>query len=123
MDWVCTFGPQTMYMHRLIIFCGLLFMLSSSQSNLSSGELLPRDQMVAILVDLELAKSIADHYADNEDTARWLFQKNVLLIYQTHETDLDTFQRSYQYYLTHLETMEELYALVTKQIEALSEQL
>jgi len=111
-----------MYIHRLIIFSGLLYVLSSSQGKPPTA-LLSQDQMVAILVDLELAQAVTDHYADDEDTARWLFQKNALLIYQAHETDLDTFQKSYQYYLTHLETMEKLYALVIKQLEALSEQL
>ncbi len=97
-------------------------MLSSSQSK-PPDTLLSQDQMVAILVDLELAQAMVDNYADDEDTARWLLQKNALLIYQAHETDLDTFQKSYQYYLAHLEIMEKLYALVSKQLETLSEQL
>ena len=111
-----------MYMHRLIILSGLLCMLSSSQSK-PPAALISQDQMVAILVDLELAQAMVDHYTSDEDTARWLFERNALLIYQAHETDLDTFQESYRYYLTHLETMEEVYAQVIEQIEALSEQL
>ena len=109
-------------MRRLITLGIFLCVLSSAHGELPA-ELLSKDQMVAILVDLELAKAMVDHYADDADTARLLFQKNELLIYQAHETDSDTFQKSYQHYLTHLAKMQEIYELVIKQIEELSEQL
>ena len=87
------------------------------------ADLLSQDQIVAILVDLELAKAMVAHYTDDEDTARQLLQKNVLLICQSHGIDVDVLQNSYQYYLAHLATMQEIYILVTKQLEKLSKRL
>ena len=109
-------------MRRLIILGILLCVLSGSRKETPAG-LLARDQMVSILVDLELARAMAWHYTDDENTACWLFRENALLVYQAHDTDLDIFQRSYQYYLTRLSTMQSLYELVIKRIEALAEQL
>ncbi|MHA7877810.1 MAG: DUF4296 domain-containing protein [Bacteroidota bacterium] len=109
-------------MYRLIILGSLLCLLSSSQSQ-PSAALLPQAKMVAILVDLELAAALIDHHTDDKDTARWLLRENVLLICQAHEVALDTFQESYEHYLAHLETMQEIYGLVNKRIEEFAAQL
>ena len=105
-------------MQRLIALSLLVFTLSSVQRK-PSAKLLTQDQMVSILVDLELAKAIVGYYTDNEATASQLLQKNALLIYQAYDTSPDTFQKSYQHYLTQLEVMKEIYEAVIKQLEEL----
>lgn len=111
-----------MYVRRLIALGILLCTLSSFQRQ-PSTELLAQDTMVSILVDLALAKAMVRHYTDDEAIASWLFGKNALLIYQAHDVDLDTFQKSYQYYLTHLELMQEMHEMVIKRLEALQEKI
>ncbi len=106
----------------MIILGVLLCMLSSAQRK-PPAELLAQDKMVSILVDLELAKAMARYYTGDEDTARWLFKKNALLIYQTYDIDLDTFQKSYQYYLARFETMKSIYEVVIKRLEELEDQI
>ena len=105
-------------MQRPIVFVVLLFTLSSFQRQ-PPPELLTQDQMVSILVDLELAKAMVWYYADNEATASQLLKKNAFLIYQAYDIDSDTFQKSYQYYLTQLEVMKEIYGAVIKRLEEL----
>jgi|LakMenEpi03Aug12_release.lakeMendotaPanAssembly.Ray.scaffolds.fasta_scaffold235030_3 hypothetical protein len=109
-------------MQRFIIIGVLLCILSSFRRQ-PSTELLAQDKMVTILVDLAIAKAMVQHYTDDEATASGLFKKNALLIYQAHDVDLDTFQKSYQYYLTHLELMKEIYEMVIKRLEELKGKL
>jgi hypothetical protein len=109
-------------MRRLITLGVLLCMLSSAQRK-PPIELLAQDQMVSILADLALAKAMVRYYTDDEATASWLFKKNALLIYQAYEVDLDTFQKSHQYYLAHLDVMKKMYEMVIKRLEKLQEKI
>jgi len=109
-------------MQRLINLAILSCMLSSAHRE-PPAKLLGQEQMISILADLEVAKAMAWYYTTDEDTACGLFQKNALLIYQAYDTDLDTFQKSYRYYLTHLEIMKEIYEVVVKRLEELEEQI
>lgn len=105
-------------MQRLIGFVLLFFTLSSLQHKFAP-ELLSQNQMVAILVDLELAKAMVGYYTDDEATASQLLDENVHLIYRVYDVTPDTFQKSYQYYLTHLEIMREIYDEVIERLEEL----
>jgi Domain of unknown function (DUF4296) len=107
-------------MQRLITFGILLCVLSGAHRG-PSVRLLTQEEMVPILVDLEVAKAMAWHYAADAPTARELFKKNAFLIYQAYDKDLDTFQKSYQYYLAHVEMMNEIYELVIKRLEDVEE--
>jgi len=106
-------------MRRFIIFGMLLCMLSSARGELPT-KLLTKEQMIPILVDLEVAEAIAWYYANDEETAHWIFNKNACLICQEYNIDLDTFQESCQYYFGHLEIMQEIYGAVVKRLEALT---
>ena len=109
-------------MQRLVILGVLLCLLSSVRIK-PPTELLTQEQMTSILVDLELAKAMAWDHSDDEDTARWLFKKNALLICQAYDVDIDTFQKSYQYYLTPLEKMKKIYEIVIQRLEAVEVQI
>ena len=110
-------------MQRLVITLILVFLTLGSVQRPSLAMLLNEEQMISVLVDLTLAKAIVQDYTDDEVTASRLLKKNVLLIYQAHDIDADTFQRSYEYYHTRLEVMEELYEAVIKHLEKLEDQL
>jgi Domain of unknown function (DUF4296) len=109
-------------MQRLITFCILLCMLGSMHRPPSS-KVLTQEEMILILADLEVAKAMAWHYAADEQTARGLFNKNALLVYRAYDTDLNTFQKSCQYYFARIETMKEMYDLVVKRLEDFEEQI
>lgn len=109
-------------MQRLIAFCLLFLSLSSVQQKLFS-ELLTQDQMVSILVDLEVAKAIVGYYTDDKATASQLLKENARLIYESYDITPDTFQKSYQYYLTHLEMLKQIYDEVIVRLEELEEKI
>jgi hypothetical protein len=103
----------------------MLFLTLSSVQQFASPtlEVLPKDQMVAILVDLELAKAMVRYYSDEETIVYQWFEKNSLLIYQVHEINPVLFQRSYHYYLAHPEEMKGIYETVLARLEELKNQV
>jgi Domain of unknown function (DUF4296) len=109
-------------MKRFIIFGVLLCALSSARGE-HPPELLTKEQIIPILVDLEVARAMAWHYVADEQAAREVFKENALLVYHAHDTDLNTFQRSCQYYFAHIEVMKEIYDLVVKRLEDCEEQI
>ena len=76
---------------------------------------------VDVLTDLELAKALVAYYTDDEVTAVQLLQENARLVYESYDVTPDTFQKSYQYYLSHLGVMKEIYEEVIERLEELEE--
>lgn len=136
-------------MKRLLAFSILFCILYSVRARFPLGTL-SKDQMIDILVDLELAKIMAYDYNNsppteptkyvdlstdntveprlqkklNDDESIYqLFQDNACLIYQAHGTKPATFQKSYLYYSSHPELMQEIYELVTARLEELLAQV
>ena len=103
-------------MQRLIAF-GLLLLTLNSARLKSAPEVLTQTQMVDVLTDLELAKALVAYYTDDEATAVQLLQENARLVYESYDVTPDTFQKSYQYYLSHLGVMKEIYEEVIEQLE------
>ncbi|MCU0318000.1 MAG: DUF4296 domain-containing protein [Amoebophilaceae bacterium] len=75
--------------------------------------------MVSILVDLEISRAMAQYYANDGDIARRLAKENADLVYKTHNISPETLKKSYQYYLSHLDIMQDIYEEVIKQLEEL----
>lgn len=83
----------------------------------SPPEPLTPQEMVDVLTDLELAKAIVDYYIDDEATASQLLKENAHLVYESYDITPETFQRSYQYYLTQLGAMRRIYDGVIERLE------
>ncbi len=102
---------------------GILLCTLSSAHGKHATQLLDQDRMVSILVDLEIARAMAQYYANDEDTARRLAKENARLVYRTHNVSTDTLKESYQYYLSHLDTIQYIYEEVIKRLEELQVQI
>lgn len=109
------------FVKRLLTF--ILFIALSGVQKFSAPAVLPKDQMIAILLDLELAKAMVQYYSDDEVTFYHWFEENSSLIYQAHATEPILFQNSYQYYLAHPKVMQEIYESVIDRLEELLEQV
>ncbi len=112
-------------MKRLYLFA-TLYCLVANLSAKEPSQILPKDRMVGILVDLELARAwvYQAEGADKEDKKALdtLFLTKSLSIYQQHDTDEATFIESYGYYLNHPPLMLAIYEQVVTQLEALLSQ-
>jgi len=110
-------------MKYLFAFGILYCMLHGAQAK-PSAVILPRAQMVDILVALELAQAMAyENEGGDAAVADQAFQENVSLIYQAHGIEPTNFQASYLYYLDRPELMQALYELVIAKLEELLAQV
>ena len=112
-------------MQGLKKYCVLLVVAAvlGSAQQAPAPAVLSSEQMVAILVDLELAKALVQHYGDDEATTSAWCAYNVEQVYQAHSTTLEAFQASYEHYCAHPETLQAIYGMVIEQLEALWQQL
>ena len=103
--------------HRIITLLPLL--LLSSFAAPTPSNLLSRETLTKVLVDLELVEVLlkANDYTAliAKEEAR---NYNNGLVYELHQTDLATFQKSYTYYLAHrIDEMIAVYGEVIHQLE------
>ena len=96
---------------KLIILNILLITSGFAQKKPPKG-ILPKDQMAAILIDLQIAEVRAKHYSNNEDSVRMFLKKATFSIYKAHGIEQEAFQKSYHYYLAHPSEMEDIYESV-----------
>ena len=104
-------------MKQLYFILGIAFIMLANFPKLYPRKLLTRRQMIAILVDLEIASAMVRHYTKDESTTTALLQKNKLLIYNFYDIDSVLFQKSYQYYLNRMKILKGIYNEVVQQLE------
>lgn len=74
--------------------------------------LLPKDQMVGLLVGLHLLEARVDASRLSPDSARALFLAQQRDLFWRAQTTDSVFQRSYRYYSVHGKDLDELYQTV-----------
>jgi hypothetical protein len=80
---------------------------------------MPHDKMVEIIIDLELAKSLAYNYNHTEDEAKHIFTQNVNLIYSTYGLSAEEFKENYIYYIDKPQDFLTLYNDVVYKLESM----
>ncbi|MEL6539247.1 MAG: DUF4296 domain-containing protein [Bacteroidota bacterium] len=109
---------------KSIVNKGLLWALIplalSGAPKLSRAPILPQGQMVALLVDLYLAKALTMSRSADETTAPLI--QHVPAIYEAHEVSWEDFHRSMQYYLVHPKELKHIFEAVTQALIALEVQ-
>lgn len=81
--------------------------------------IIAHDKMVAILVDLELAKSSAYNYNHNDDEAKQIFMHNLNLIYSTHGLSSEEFKENYVHYINNPQEFLQVYNDVVYKLESM----
>lgn len=87
------------------------------------AKLLPRDEMVRLLIDLHLTEARVEAARMQPDSARVLFRQQAKDLYQRHHTDETTFEESMRYYAIHGKDLEEIYGTVVDSISMRQAQL
>ena len=99
----------------------LCIMLSCSQEKPS--EILSEAQIVAVLIDLHLAKAMIRHNHYSKDSTALFHQKNVAAIYKSHGINYEVFEKSFAYYLEDIKKMKCIYEAVIDSPSAQKEHL
>lgn len=76
------------------------------------ANLIPRDKMVSLLVDLHLLEARTDAAALPSDSARALFRQQQKNVYWRYEVNDSAFVQSYRYYAVHEKDLDDIYATV-----------
>lgn len=84
------------------------------------ANLVPKDQMVGLLVRLHLLEARIEAGRLSSDSARSLFLSQQRdLLWQRHISEQDSsFERSYRYYAVHGKDLDEIYAAVIDSLNA-----
>lgn len=111
--------PTSLKFKKIIVFfvactISMLMGCSNKQDNTKAPDnLIPKEKMIAILIDIHIADNQAQTYkVGNYDTTQAIyygFQKKIL---EKHKVDSLTYQKSYTYYLQNIAFMDEIYATV-----------
>lgn len=89
----------------------------------TSTKLISEDQLVKIIVDLELTKTLIYHdLPDNEQLAEAIFQEQQALIFEKYAIDKAIFQQSYEHFLHTPQKFKLLQEAVITQLEQMLQQ-
>lgn len=80
------------------------------------AKLLPRDQLVSLLVDLHVLEARVEASRLPTDSAHVLYRQQVKDVYWRHDTDEETFKQSINYYASHGKDLENIYTIVVDSI-------
>ncbi len=80
-------------------------------------DLLPRPQLVAVLVDLHLLESRVENSALKPDSARALFEAQQKNVFRGYHVSDSAFQHSVRYYGVHGKDLDDIYGAVIDSLE------
>lgn len=74
--------------------------------------MIPEGKMVRILADIHTTEATIETKVIYPDTALMVFNKEQEEIFRQHKVTKEQFEKSYDYYLEHLQEMDKLYEMV-----------
>jgi len=107
----------------IILFFSVFPFLFACNSGGSSGDVIPEDQMVAVLTAVHLADGRLINMSQAPDTLYKYGTSRYLAVFKQFHTDSAQFSRSYQYYSTEPEKFADMYDKVLKILQAKTDSL
>ncbi|MBT32538.1 MAG: hypothetical protein CMO01_22980 [Thalassobius sp.] len=112
-------------MKAILLSTVLVFFLWSCSKNKSEDApegILPKGEMINILVDLHLAESKVSERKESVSDKVALFNAYASHIYEQHNTDSTQYKNSHDYYMQSLDDMKEIYGTVTDSLQSLRDE-
>lgn len=110
----------------LLLFCSSLFISScNSDATLSKRpeNLLNQSEMVSFLIDLHLAEAKMSYVkAGRSDSLEMLFRNYEAYLMDQHGFTDSVYLRSYEYYLDHMELLDDIYSDVVDSLSVMNSQ-
>lgn len=94
---------------------GLLALLAACQrpeEAVPPAHLLPKPQLIGLLIDLHVLEARLDLSRLSPDSARALYLREQQRLFRQWKVSDSTFHRSYQYYSAHNKDLDEIYGIV-----------
>lgn len=103
---------KTVEKFKKYIFIGLLFTGCQTQEQKIPKDILPKQQMVAILQELHQTEAKLLDAQLSVDTATALYKNYLTDICKKHQTDTAAFEKSFQYYSSYPDYFDLIYEAV-----------
>jgi hypothetical protein len=107
----------------IILFFSVFPFLFACNSGGSSGDVIPEDQMVAVLTAVHIADGRLINMSQAPDTLYKYGTSRYLAVFEKFHTDSAQFRRSYQYYSTQSDKFTDIYDKVLKILQVKSDSL
>jgi len=107
----------------IILFFSVFPFLFACNSGGSSDDVIPEDQMVAVLTAVHLADGRLINMSQAPDTLYKYGTARYLAVFEKFHTDSAQFRRSYQYYSTQPDKFTDIYDKVLKVLQAKNDSL
>jgi len=103
---------------------GLLFLTACSAKTTIPENVLPEDKMILILSEIHVAETeISSLNFKSIDSSYALQKAWEINIMKKFKTDTATYNRSYKFYLTHVEYMQDIYTAVADTLQKRNESI
>ena len=109
--------PARRLLPLLLVLTGLLTQCQRPEEALPPQPLLPKDQLVSVLVDIHLLEARVEASALPADSARALYLKQHKELLWRHNVSDSVFVQSYRYYSIHEKDLDEIYGVVIDSLE------
>ena len=106
----------------LLVVIGLFFWSCSKKEETIPDDVLPKDKMVNVLIDLHLAESKVSERKESVSEKVAIFNAYAEHIYEQHKTDSLQYKASHDYYMKDLTVMKEIYNNVSDSLQTLREE-
>jgi ferritin-like metal-binding protein YciE len=101
---------------QFALLCSILI-FSCESAEKPPKDILSKDQMANILSDVHIAEArISQMHLKSMDSSVVIYDYLQKKIYKKYQTDSSEYKKSYNFYASNPESLEEIYNLVTKKI-------
>ncbi len=107
---------------RFFLSIFLISVFLSCDGSRKSKEILSKEKMVSVLIDIQMAEAFISRERIEGDSALALYQALEEDIFETHAIDSSSFKKSFRYYSENIAELDEIYewvldSLNQKQVE------
>ena len=99
-----------------MVIIGALSSSCSHKGDETPSNVISKDKMIAVLVDIHLAEASADNRLLNLDQLNAAMAIRYDSLFKKHDITFDQFKASYDYYLAHADVLSEIYAEVVTEL-------
>ncbi len=85
------------------------------------ANLLSKEKMISFLIDLHLTEAKMSYIGvQKSDSVEMLFRNYEHYLFEKHDIDDSVYYQSYQYYLSHMNQLDEIYSAVVDSLSVLN---
>ena len=110
-------------MKNIFLVLILLTVLSCGESDNKPDDILPKEKMVEMLIDIHILESEIQNLRIKKDSSHLLYNSFEREIFKKNNVDQEVYRRSFEYYLNDVDGMEKIYDVVIDSLNYMEKSL